>query len=67
MCLTEFDQDLYDNCRRREGYNEGIEAGREQGAQQKAIEDARNFKQNGVPIELIAKCVGLSIEEVASL
>ena len=32
MSITEFDQDLYDKCRRREGFEEG--------AQQKAIEAA---------------------------
>ena len=36
MSIFEFDKELYDRCRRREGYNEGLE----DGVQQKAIEGA---------------------------
>ena len=37
--------------------------GLKQGIQQ----TARNFKNNGVSIEIISKCTGLSIEEVEAL
>ena len=47
------------NTARREGIAEG--------RQEKAVEAARNFKENGVDIQLIAKCVGLSVEEVKKL
>ena len=46
-----------------DGRKEGIEVGR----QEKAIEAARNFKENGVDIQLIAKCVGLTVEEIQKL
>ena len=36
-------------------------------ARQKAVEDARNFKAAGVDINIIAKCVGLSVEEIEKL
>ena len=41
--------------------------GREEGAMNKAIETAKNFKDNGVDIELIAKCTGLTVEQVKDL
>ena len=41
--------------------------GRKEGRQEKAVEDARNLKENGVDIQLIAKCVGLSVEEIKKL
>ena len=44
---------------RREGFAEG--------AREKAIETARNLKQKGIPVETIADCVGLSVEEIEKL
>ena len=41
--------------------------GRKEGRQEKAVEAARNLKENGVDIQLIAKCVGLSVEEIKKL
>ena len=49
------------------GREKGREQGREEGAMNKAIETARNLKINGVDIELIARCTGLSEEEVKNL
>ena len=46
---------------------EGRKEGRLEGRREKAVEAARNFKENGVDIQLIAKCVGLSVEEVKKL
>ena len=48
-------------------FADGKKEGLEQGAQQKAIEAAKNLKQNGVSIELISKCIGLSVEEISKL
>ena len=45
----------------------GIEKGREEGSLSRAISTAKNLKASGVSIELIAKCTGLSLEEVAAL
>ena len=38
-----------------------------QGAQQKAIEDAKSFYANGVSIELIAKSLGMTEEQVQEI
>ena len=63
----------YDKFRagKKEGMAEGIKKGIKQGtlagAQQKAVEAARNFKKNGISIEMISKCLGLSVEEIESL
>ena len=48
---------------REEGRAEGIVKGRTEGIK----ETARNFKANGVSIEIIAQSTGLSMEEVARL
>ena len=50
----------------RDYYSE-IDAVKKQGAQQKAVETAANLKTSGVDINIIAKCVGLSVEEVKKL
>ena len=57
--LTEFDQEQYDRIRRREGY--------EDGTQQKTIEAAKNFYANGASIELIAKSLGMTVEQVQEI
>lgn len=48
----------------QQGMQQGIQQGMQQGAKQKAIESAKAFIKEGVPIEIIAKCTGLSLEEV---
>ena len=44
-------------------FNRGLE----QGVQQKAVEDARNFLNEGVAPEVISRCVGLPLEQVLDL
>lgn len=44
-------------------FNRGLE----QGAQQKAVETARNFLNEGVAPEVISRCVGLPLEQVLDL
>ena len=41
--------------------------GRAEGRMEEKLSNARSLKQNGIPIEIIATSLGLSIEEVASL
>ena len=48
-------------------YKRGKEDGRLEGEQQKAIEDARSFYANGASIELIAKSLGMTIEQVKAI
>lgn len=64
VSITEFDKELYDRCRRREGFTEGLE----EGAHQKALENARNFLRMKLgTLEQIAHGTGLSLEEVQNL
>ena len=56
------DQDIYFKAK-----NEGIEEGITQGSQQAKIETARNMFLKNIPIDIIAECTGLSIEEVSKL
>ena len=63
MSLTEFDEeDTYRTWR-----EDGIEIGKIEGAQQKAVEDARSFYANGVSVELIAKSLNMTIEQIKEI
>lgn len=59
VSLTEFDQELYDKIRFEEGEASGM--------QKKAIEVAKNLYSNGVSLELIAKSLNMTIEEVKEI
>ena len=52
---------------RAEGCAEGIEIGIEKGRKEEKLANARNLKQNGVPVEIIAKSLGLSVEEIEAI
>ncbi len=45
----------------------GKDEGRLEGAHLKAIESAENFIKEGVSLEVISRCTGLSLEEVKEL
>ena len=49
------------------GLEEGLAEGRLEGAHLKAIESAENFIKEGVSLEVISRCTGLSLEEVKEL
>ena len=51
----------------KRGKAEGKQEGLQLGIQQKAMEDARSFYANGVSIELIAKSLGMTIEQVEEI
>ncbi len=63
VSITEFDKELYDRCRRREGYNEGLE----QGAHQKAIESAKKALSLNLTPEQVSQITDLPIEEIFKL
>ena len=83
MILTEYDYDTDIAVQREEAYEEGlskginqgisqgirqgISQGISQGAEQNAIETAKNFLSENLPIEQVARCTGLSIEQVEKL
>ena len=56
---------------REEGRAEGLVKGRAEGLAkgraEERIEIARNMKANGLPVDLVAACSGLSPEEIAQL
>ena len=64
MSLTEFDEDEFKRICREDGYAEGLSKGQKDGRMEKAIEDARNLYINGVSIEIIAKSLNMTIEQV---
>ena len=51
----------------KQGRAEGEASGLAKGASQKQREIAKNFKNSGVPLDLIAKNTGLSVEEIKGL
>ena len=51
----------------RAGFSKGERAGAERGAMQRQCEIAKNFKESGIPIDVIAKNTGLSEKEIAEL
>lgn len=72
MSLTEFDQELYDRNRRREGWEEGFDQGEKQGfdrgERSKQQETARNLLAMGLGThEQIAGATGLSLSDVEKL
>ena len=51
----------------KQGRSEGEAIGLEKGAIREKREIAKNFKESGIPIEVIAKNTGLSAEEIKKL
>jgi predicted transposase YdaD len=73
MCLTEFDQDKYDEMIRRESREEGIELGRAQGLERGLEQGVKRTKlifrmeRDGKTISEIAKVAGISEQEVKEI
>ncbi len=59
MSLTEYDEEAVKRTFKEEGREEGI--------QQKALQDAINLLKNDIPVETISKCIGLPLEQVQEL
>ena len=51
----------------RQGKEQGFEAGRQQGAYQKALETARNLLARKLPVDLVVDCTNLPVETVREL
>ena len=56
----------YDNVW-KEGFEEGLEKCVEEGKVLANVESARKKKSDGMPVELITKYTGLTIEEIEKL
>ena len=50
-----------------QGIEQGIKQGRSEGEAKKQREIAKNLKESGIPIEIIAENTGLSAEEIEKL
>ena len=55
------------NSARLDGYDDGYDNGYDAGAKTKEIEIAKNLLKDGIPIEVVSKNTGLSIEELEEL
>ena len=71
MLFHEITVEEFAEIRAREAYADGEKAGREEGrsegAAQKEREIAKNLKNSGIPINVIAKNTGLTLEEIEAL
>ena len=63
MLLTEYDYDTDIAVQREEAFEEGLS----QGIEQKALETAKKMLANGISLEIIAQCTGLSLEKLEYL
>jgi len=63
MLFGEYDYETDIRVQRREAFEDGVA----EGAEQKAIETAKNFIQKNIPLETIAECTGLPLERVQEL
>ena len=52
---------------KKEGLAEGMKQGEKQGEQKKALETAKKLLGKNIPLEVVAECTGLVIEEVEKL
>ena len=64
---NEHDLEYEKNICYREGLEEGRQEGREEGMTEKALSAAKNFLAEGIAPETVARCVGISLEEVKAL
>ena len=70
MLFKEITAEEFADIRAKEAYEDGEQAGFQRGLKQlaqKQLEIAKNFKQAGIPLDIIAENTGLSVEEVESL
>jgi len=67
MCLTEYDEEAAKRVFREDGYLDGVEDGKAAGMQQKAVEAAQSLYANGVSVELIAKSLQMTVEQVENI
>lgn len=67
MFIGEYDYDLDMQVKAEEAREEGHTEGLDEGMKKKAVEDAKNFYQNGVSIEIIANSLKMTIEDVNNI
>ena len=55
------------NTARNWGYDDGKEAGLKEGAKKEKVSIAKNLLKDGIPIDVVSKNTGLSVEELNKL
>ena len=63
MLCAKYDYKMDIAVKQEEAYEDGMNAG----VHKNAVENAKNFLKEGIPVETIARCVGLPLEEVQTL
>ncbi|MBR1640138.1 MAG: hypothetical protein IJ688_12195 [Treponema sp.] len=63
MCLTEFDEEEAKRIWHEDGYTEGLA----EGESRKTIEAAKGLYNNGVSLEIIAKSLNITIDQVKKI
>lgn len=67
MLFHEITVEEFAEIRAREAYADGEKAGLARGAAQEKREIAKNLKNSGIPIDVIAKNTELTLEEIEAL
>ena len=67
ILMTEYDYATDLAVQKEEAYEDGLFAGLEQGAYQKALETARSMLSRMLPTDLVVDCTGLPLETVLEL
>lgn len=67
MLCAKYDYKTDIAVKKQEAFEDGLNAGLEKGYQEKAIEDAKNLLIENIPVETIARCVNIPLEEVLKL
>ena len=64
-----FDKGLKEGMQKgmQQGIAEGMQKGRAEGRAEATLANALSLKKNGVPVEIIASSLGLSIDDVLKL
>ncbi|MGN0710984.1 MAG: hypothetical protein ACI4LO_04410, partial [Anaerovoracaceae bacterium] len=65
--LTEYNEEKTMANLYKEAKELGIEEGMKLGRNEAVEETARNFKREGIPVEMIARCTGLTEQEIENL
>lgn len=67
MCLEEVSEEEQRRIWHEDGFTEGLTKGKEKGRSEKAVEAAEKLLKKMVSPEIIAECVGLSLEKILEL
>ena len=75
MILTEYNEEAFIRTLREDGYDDGLaegfslgeQKGLAEGERKKAVDAVKSFYANGVPVDIIAKSLGMTQEQVQEI